>query len=157
MQRPFYISFLSFFFIIIFPLYSNISFLSFFFFFFGHTCGMWKFLGQGSNLCHNSNPSCCIDNTRSLTHCTKKEFLLSISSEDNFCLNLVLQSIIAYSVEGIMLIPGEESIYECIRIPPKLSRDSSLKEAGLTHHFICVAVHSDFLLKCIVWKGGEKG
>ena len=30
-----------------------------FFFFFGHTCGMWKLLSQGSNLCHSSDSSCC--------------------------------------------------------------------------------------------------
>ena len=34
---------------------------------------MWKFLGQGSNLCHSSNLSCCSDNARSLTHCTTRE------------------------------------------------------------------------------------
>ena len=34
----------------------------FFFFFFGHTLGIWKFPGQGSN------PSCSCDNTGSLTH-----------------------------------------------------------------------------------------
>lgn len=32
------------------------------FFFFCHVCGMWKFLGQESNLRHSSN------NARSLTH-----------------------------------------------------------------------------------------
>ena len=30
--------------------------------------GMRKFLGQGSNLCHSSNPSHSSDNARSLTH-----------------------------------------------------------------------------------------
>ena len=37
------------------------------FFFFGPACNMWKFLGQGSNACHSSDPSHCRDNTRSLT------------------------------------------------------------------------------------------
>ena len=43
------------------------------FFFFGHTCGICKFLGQGSNpscssdLCHNRG------NARSLSHCTGPE------------------------------------------------------------------------------------
>ena len=27
--------------------------------FFGHAYSMWKFLGQGSNSCHSSNPNCC--------------------------------------------------------------------------------------------------
>ena len=37
--------------------------------FFGHACSVWKFLGQGSNPCHSSDPGCCsVDDTRSLTH-----------------------------------------------------------------------------------------
>ena len=39
----------------------------------GHTLGMQKFLGQGSNLRHSSHQSCCSDNTGSLTRCTKRE------------------------------------------------------------------------------------
>ena len=38
---------------------------------FGCACGMWKFTGQRSNLCHSSNLGCCSDNTGSLTHCTR--------------------------------------------------------------------------------------
>ena len=34
--------------------------------------GMWKFPGQGSNLCHSSDPSGCSDNTGSLTHTTRE-------------------------------------------------------------------------------------
>ena len=34
-----------------------------FFFFFGCTHSMWKFMGQGSNLSHSSDLSCCSDNT----------------------------------------------------------------------------------------------
>ena len=41
---------------------------TFFFFLFGHTLGMQKFLGQGSNPNHSSNPSRSGDNTRYLTH-----------------------------------------------------------------------------------------
>ena len=44
-----------------------------FIYFFGCACGVWKFLGQGSNLCHSSNLSHCSDNARSLTFCTTKE------------------------------------------------------------------------------------
>ena len=44
-------------------------------FFFGCTCGMWKFLDQGSNPCHSSDLGCCSDNTRSLTRCTPRELL----------------------------------------------------------------------------------
>ena len=36
-----------------------------FFFFFGHICGMWKFLGQGSN------QSKSYGNTRCLNHCAE--------------------------------------------------------------------------------------
>ena len=45
----------------------------FFFFFFGHAHGMWKFLGQGSNLLHSSDPSCYSENAGSLTHRTARE------------------------------------------------------------------------------------
>ena len=34
-------------------------------------CG--SFLGQGLNPHHSSHPSCCSDNTRSLTHCATRE------------------------------------------------------------------------------------
>ena len=36
----------------------------------GHTCSMWNFPGQGSNLRHSSDPSIYSDNDGSLTHCT---------------------------------------------------------------------------------------
>ena len=47
------------------PIAILLHFALFFFFFFGHTCGMWKFLGQGSNLHHSSDSSHCNDNPRS--------------------------------------------------------------------------------------------
>ena len=34
--------------------------------FFGCICGMWKFLGQGLNLCHTNNPSHCSNSAGSL-------------------------------------------------------------------------------------------
>ena len=34
---------------------------------------MWKFLDQGSNLCHGIDPSCYRDNARCLTRCTARE------------------------------------------------------------------------------------
>ena len=40
---------------------------------FGHTHSMWKFLAQGSNLSHSSNPSCCSGNAGSLTCCVPQE------------------------------------------------------------------------------------
>ena len=42
-------------------------FFFFNFYFFGCACSMWKFPGQGSNLCHSS------DNIRSLTHWATRE------------------------------------------------------------------------------------
>ena len=45
------------------------------FVFFIHTHGMWKFLGQGSNLHHSSDPSCSRNNARSLTHWATRELL----------------------------------------------------------------------------------
>ena len=44
-------------------------------FFLGCTCSMWRFLGQGSNLRHSSDPSCCSGNAGSLTLCATREFL----------------------------------------------------------------------------------
>ena len=39
------------------------------FFFFGHTCSIWEFLGQGSNLSHSWDLHHNWGNTGSLTHC----------------------------------------------------------------------------------------
>ena len=44
-----------------------------FVFVFSYTQGLWKFLGQGTNLHHSSHPSHCIDKARSLTCCTTRE------------------------------------------------------------------------------------
>ena len=40
----------------------------------GHVLACGSSWGQGSNLHYSSHPSCCSDNTRSLTHCTNREF-----------------------------------------------------------------------------------
>ena len=45
----------------------------FLFFFFGCSHSMWKFSGQGSNLCHSSDLSSCYDNARSLACCATRE------------------------------------------------------------------------------------
>ena len=42
-------------------------------FVFGRAQGVWKNPGQRWNPCHSSDPSCCSDNTRSLTCCTTRE------------------------------------------------------------------------------------
>ena len=55
------------------PFTSNLSVSSYLFIYFGCTCGMWKFLGLGTNPCHSSNSSHCSDNTGSLTNCTARE------------------------------------------------------------------------------------
>ena len=47
-------------------------------FLFVHTYGIWKFLAQGSNLCHSSNPSHCSDNARSLTSCPARELQIIV-------------------------------------------------------------------------------
>ena len=51
----------------------------FFFSIFGHTCGMKKSPGQGSNPHYSSNPSPCSDNARSLTCCITGELLHGLS------------------------------------------------------------------------------
>ena len=45
------------------------------YFFFGCSNSVCKFLGQGLNPWHNSDPSWCSDNAESLTHCTIRKFL----------------------------------------------------------------------------------
>ena len=36
---------------------------------------MWKFLGQGLNLCHSSDLGCCRDSTGYVTYCTTRKLL----------------------------------------------------------------------------------
>ena len=45
-------------------------------FFFGFACSIYKFPGQGSNLCLCRNQSHCSNSTGSLTHWTTRELLL---------------------------------------------------------------------------------
>ena len=45
----------------------------FVFLFFGYTCSMWKFPGQGQKLRHSSDLSHCSDNAGSLTYCATRE------------------------------------------------------------------------------------
>ena len=53
------------------------QFMGFFVFylFFAHTCGMWRFLGQGLNLHHSNHLGRYSDSTRSLTRCATGELL----------------------------------------------------------------------------------
>lgn len=44
-----------------------------FFFFLPHTCSMWKFLGQGANPRHSSDPTQCSDNVGPLTYSATRE------------------------------------------------------------------------------------
>ena len=57
--------------------------------FFGLIRSMLKFLGQGSNLSHSSDPSCCSDNTGSVTSCGTRELpkyiLFSLCEELAIC------------------------------------------------------------------------
>ena len=54
-------------------LYNRDCFFFFFFFFLASPAASRNSPGQESNPCHNSNPSCCSDNTRSLTCCITRE------------------------------------------------------------------------------------
>ena len=56
-----------------------------FIFIFGCSRGIWKFPDQGSNPCLSSDPSCCSDNTRSLTHCTTRELPQMINLPHTEC------------------------------------------------------------------------
>ena len=51
----------------------KIAYLLLLFCLFGHAHGIWKFPGEGLNLCHSGNPSHSCDNARSLTLCTTRE------------------------------------------------------------------------------------
>ena len=68
------------------------------FFFFGHAHSMWKFLGQGLNQCHSSNLSHSSKNTGSLTHCTTREFHLSLYF-DSFIMCLRIDCCWVFSVD----------------------------------------------------------
>ena len=52
---------------------------------FGHSCGMWKFPGQGSNPCHSSDPGLCTDNARSLIYYAIRELPFLILSIFKSC------------------------------------------------------------------------
>lgn len=72
-------------------------------FFFGCTCGMWKFLGQGSNPCHSS------DNTGSLTRYAPHEnncvyLNLKRSSWSSHC--GALETNLTSNLEVLGSIPG---------------------------------------------------
>lgn len=56
--------------------------LFFFYFLGGPAHNMWTFLGQGSNPCHSSNQSGCIDNTKSLTPLHQRELQLFLVVEN---------------------------------------------------------------------------
>lgn len=56
----------------VYGLYWGTDFI-FLFLFFGYTCGMWKFLGQGSNPHHSSRLGCYSDTARSSTHCATRK------------------------------------------------------------------------------------
>ena len=51
----------------------------YFYFLFGSIPAMGKFPSQGLNLHHSSDPSCCSDNARSLTHCAMRELQTSLA------------------------------------------------------------------------------
>ena len=51
---------------------------------FCHALGKWKFLVQGLHLCHSSDLSHYSDNTRSLTHSARREFLSLVLKGDFF-------------------------------------------------------------------------
>ena len=61
-------------------LYFRVSLVLGFFFLFGHTHGMWKFPGHGSNLCHSSDSDCCSDECQILNPLHHKRTL-----QDFFC------------------------------------------------------------------------
>ena len=52
-----------------------VDFCRLLFSFFGHTCGMWKFWGQGLNPCCNCSLCYNCGKARSLTHCATGNFL----------------------------------------------------------------------------------
>ena len=81
--------------------------MHFFFFFLGCARSMWKFPGQGSNLSHRSNPSCCSDNARSSTSCTTRKLLHFVFSDIKLCTLNRWQ----YSVNIIFICTGKPEIF----------------------------------------------
>ena len=60
-----------------------------FVFVFCHAHSTWKFPGQGSNLGHRSDSSCCSDNTKSLTHCAIGELPIIVLN----CISLIISDV----------------------------------------------------------------
>ena len=65
-------------------------------FVFGHTHGMWKFLGQEWNWQHSSNPSHCRDSAGSLTCCTIRTPCLSAFEKEEGVNRHSLNSILGW-------------------------------------------------------------
>ena len=94
--------------------------MNFFFFFFFGLFVFWLCLqpmevpGQGLNLCHSSDPSCCSDNTRSLTRYTTRELLnIFLYTLNFFCFQnkvvILLESLfwtLAYPFEVSGIVSG---------------------------------------------------
>ena len=70
------------------PLYGFIIYI--YMFFFGCTCSTWKFLGQGLSPHHSRDwsPSCCSDNTGSLTCCATRKLLTTFISLNRYVFSL---------------------------------------------------------------------
>ena len=67
-----------------------LSFLSFFILiFFGHSCGIWTFPGQGSNLSCSWNPHHSCGNAVSLTHCARPGMEQVLPQRQRRVLNLL--------------------------------------------------------------------
>ena len=79
----------------------RLLFYFFFFFFFCLTHGMWKPLGQGSNLHHSSDPSHFSDNSGSLTRCAI-ELLIFFFNHPFYCKTILV--ILSFSVMNNHLI-----------------------------------------------------
>ena len=114
--------------------------LSFFFFLNGCPCGMWKFPGQGLNLYHSSNLSCCINNTRASTHCTPREiptgtFVIVNCEKLNF-------SFVA-SVSFIF--------------PPIDNKSIKNKKKKRTPRRLCVCLDDGLAFYIFILSGAEKG
>ena len=81
--------------------------LFFFFFFFSVRPETWNFLGQGSNPSHNSDPSCCSENTGSLTCCTTRNSSLILFCNNYF---IFLYVYIYREMSGVVFFSNGNSI-----------------------------------------------
>ena len=117
-------------------------------FFFGCTHSIWKFLGQGSNLRHTSDLSCCNDNTRSLTHCATREFWVNCFIKNS---KKYYFSTLSYFLEHGERKNHVHSLYKRSVTQITLSDRDSTENTTQPHNVIKATILNNILANRIQW------